>query len=611
MRSSPVITALMTVAILVFLACPALPREEVEQDVSLSATGDARVAVAIDGTGMLREAADGRARLGLRWPGPGGTEFLGSCQFVMRYRLDGRDMPTVLMQQAFEPGLPGSGVVRLGEGCAGGRRGPGPAGDDDGDGAVDEDPYDGIDNDGDGAVDEDFGATGQEMLVTRARSSRGGLYLTQDCYHWDFGHVRDFLGFTTTIAYAPPRPQDRPLRLFEAALVSDFRIGDADDDQRGGDDRFRHVAMAETEDGTPRYAVSFARDPRGPAAAVVIFSATGPGGTHLPVEVSILPSSTASDSLWEKGARKEAAQVLTADGAGAWMGVDAEPLRSGRFATTPLTGEQAFVHRFGGGVDLRPGETIVIEWAIVFGRDLPSVMRAAERARETWRGTYIAGDSESKWIVPARTARRIETEASLSPAWVLGERRAAAGLLVPPGLDEDVEWLAVDGAGADAWELVGGRIVTIVDGALVAAGAPFSVEAQLTDGTILTGRIDIEEIARFEGSEQVAPGRLPDECLRLFPNPFVGSLTIDLVIEDTSMMPGKSAVHGGAGSVRIFDVKGRLVRSILEEELLGPGEVSLSWDGTDETGAPVAPGVYYCKFQVGERSLTKRVILLR
>jgi hypothetical protein len=182
---------------------------------------------------------------------------------------------------------------------------------------------------------------------------------------------------------------------------------------------------------------------------------------------------------------------------------------------------------------------------------------------------------------------------------------------VPPGLDEDVEWLAVGGAGADAWELVSGRIVTIIDGSLIETGAPFTVEAQMTDGTILSGRIDAEEIARFRGVEQEAPGRLPEESLRLFPNPFVSTLTIDLLIEDTELMAGAGTAGRGASSVRIYDVKGRLVRSILREELLDPGEYSASWDGTDETGAPVAPGVYYCKFQVGERSLTKRVILLR
>jgi hypothetical protein len=37
----------------------------------------------------------------------------------------------------------------------------------------------------------------------------------------------------------------------------------------------------------------------------------------------------------------------------------------------------------------------------------------------------------------------------------------------------------------------------------------------------------------------------------------------------------------------------------------------MGWDGKDEGGTRVAPGVYYCRLQIGERSLTRRVILLR
>lgn len=78
------------------------------------------------------------------------------------------------------------------------------------------------------------------------------------------------------------------------------------------------------------------------------------------------------------------------------------------------------------------------------------------------------------------------------------------------------------------------------------------------------------------------------------------------------MQSGRSApAQPGAGSVKIYDIRGRLVRTVLTEEILHPGEHTLGWDGSDETGMRVAPGVYYCRLQIGERSLTKRVILLR
>ncbi len=77
------------------------------------------------------------------------------------------------------------------------------------------------------------------------------------------------------------------------------------------------------------------------------------------------------------------------------------------------------------------------------------------------------------------------------------------------------------------------------------------------------------------------------------------------------MQEKSSAAQPGIGSLRVYDVKGRLVRIVLTDEVLHPGEHTLGWDGTDETGTKVSPGVYYCRLQIGDRSLTRRVILLR
>jgi hypothetical protein len=72
------------------------------------------------------------------------------------------------------------------EGAQAGRRGFSPMADDDQDGQTDEDPLDGLDNDQDGRIDEDFAAISDAMVTVHLGepgSEGHGLHL--EYYHWD------------------------------------------------------------------------------------------------------------------------------------------------------------------------------------------------------------------------------------------------------------------------------------------------------------------------------------------------------------------------------------------------------------------------------------------
>ena len=83
------------------------------------------------------------------------------------------------------------------------------------------------------------------------------------------------------------------------------------------------------------------------------------------------------------------------------------------------------------------------------------------------------------------------------------------------------------------------------------------------------------------------------------PNPFNPSTTIAFNLPSA-----------GNVSIRLFDVQGRLVRTLLESRLeAGPHEVR--WDGRDSKGTGVASGVYHCSLDVGGKRLIRKVTLLR
>jgi hypothetical protein len=162
------------------------------------------------------------------------------------------------------------------------------------------------------------------------------------------------------------------------------------------------------------------------------------------------------------------------------------------------------------------------------------------------------------------------------------------------------------------YERTGAKIVLPLDNETVSRGDPITIEGQLTDGTIFTARPSGELLRAYGENGDLPPDRLPDESMNMFPNPFLTSLTINVNAPGPSTLINSTGHElEGTSSVKIYDVKGRLVRTILEREFLHPGNYQLGWDGLDENGAKVAPGAYYCKLQIGSRSLTKRVILLR
>jgi hypothetical protein len=62
-------------------------------------------------------------------------------------------------------------------------------------------------------------------------------------------------------------------------------------------------------------------------------------------------------------------------------------------------------------------------------------------------------------------------------------------------------------------------------------------------------------------------------------------------------------------TLRFYDVRGRLVRSLVDG-LVPPGRYQVSWDGKDDHGAGVAPGVYFYEYSAGPTRLTKKALFL-
>ncbi len=64
-------------------------------------------------------------------------------------------------------------------------------------------------------------------------------------------------------------------------------------------------------------------------------------------------------------------------------------------------------------------------------------------------------------------------------------------------------------------------------------------------------------------------------------------------------------------SLGIYDVTGRLVRSLVDGGVLESGTHQLEWNGHDDGGALVSPGLYFCRLDAGAVSETRRIVFAR
>ena len=89
------------------------------------------------------------------------------------------------------------------------------------------------------------------------------------------------------------------------------------------------------------------------------------------------------------------------------------------------------------------------------------------------------------------------------------------------------------------------------------------------------------------------------ELKQNYPNPFNQSSVISY------QLPVKSKV-----SLRIFDVTGRHIRTLVTGDVCS-GAHTVVWDGGNESGIKVSPGVYFYKLETEDFTATKKLILTR
>ena len=85
-----------------------------------------------------------------------------------------------------------------------------------------------------------------------------------------------------------------------------------------------------------------------------------------------------------------------------------------------------------------------------------------------------------------------------------------------------------------------------------------------------------------------------------YPNPFGEATTIRY-----------SLPSAGPVALRVYDVSGRVVKTLVDARDVGPGEHAVRWEGDNDSGEGVASGVYFYRIEAGPYAETRRMVLLR
>jgi hypothetical protein len=121
------------------------------------------------------------------------------------------------------------------------------------------------------------------------------------------------------------------------------------------------------------------------------------------------------------------------------------------------------------------------------------------------------------------------------------------------------------------------------------------------DGTldVLAPSYAHEGVGVLMGQRQpvVPPPPPPRIATRAAPNPFRATTTFVVDV-----------ITPGAATLRLFDVAGRLVETLVDARVLEPGTHTFPWRGEMAGGRSLPPGVYVLHLSAGTERTTERVV---
>ena len=75
-------------------------------------------------------------------------------------------------------------------------------------------------------------------------------------------------------------------------------------------------------------------------------------------------------------------------------------------------------------------------------------------------------------------------------------------------------------------------------------------------------------------------------------------------------LPGDDKLSNQLTNINIYDIKGKRVRNLVNR-FQRPGEHSVTWDGKNDAGTPLASGIYLVSLGYGSNNLIHKLVLIK
>lgn len=105
-------------------------------------------------------------------------------------------------------------------------------------------------------------------------------------------------------------------------------------------------------------------------------------------------------------------------------------------------------------------------------------------------------------------------------------------------------------------------------------------------------------IISLNGSANVESIPVPVFSASIYPNPSRGNANIEIQASAKSLV-----------DITIYNLRGQTIRRIKASEI-SKGRSTIVWDGKTDDGRAVAKGIYFCKINSGNYTLTKKMIVV-
>jgi hypothetical protein len=525
-------------------------------------------------------------------------------------------------------------VELISEGEPGGMRGFSAGADDDGDGVQDEDRRDGQDNDGDGLIDEDFAAIGHDMTVVDRPEGLGAVHL--ESYRWSYPELQGavFLSSSSSRADLAALKVTTAGQCWVETDITGVRHTPTGRPVAHRSHPFVKRLDVPTSAGKTRplwLAVMVLGDRPGYLAL------GGDGGCSLdfPLSTDSLPLVFCVASSW-----LQLTTTLT----------HADLVYRG--VTDPLTGRQAHWIVPGACPVCRAGvlpafsfqtddsSRLVLRMEVDKGKAFqvdPDLFSLGGRALGSPRDvTWVpaAGSTLPLTWGSMDTGRLLHHEGGLQNPYV------RFGLLDGHGAEGTVEFVFARPAGLtlpiSAGEValqgvwLGGRTFSAGAAGSSSVSAPEILQGSLMEAEAASeaASADPTQVRQAISMDQKRPPTLSPMLLEGWPNPFHDVIQVRFRVpttvgeafawDDVGDIPehlDKDAPipwSGGSptATVKIYNINGQELVTLYGGSV-GVGEYSVQWNGSDAFGRQVASGTYFCKLQLDDWSVTRRLVYVR